>query len=157
MTVVEGRASWFRDDRAFAVKVATKRLPVFPFSGFDLYHRFRNDAFYDLYNPFKVRKSGKREVFLLQPLRKRSTQRRSASERRGTNLQGFADFYVRVKAIIWDSGLDCLTRAIFARQNLALTVLYVPYSLGNGMWIGAQEEFQMGRDLYRCRSGKGTN
>ena len=36
--------------RAFAAKVAAKRLPVFPFSGFDLYHHFRKDAFYDLYN-----------------------------------------------------------------------------------------------------------
>jgi len=45
--------------RAFAVKVEGKRLPVSPFSGFDLYHRFRNDAFYDLYNPLKVRKTGK--------------------------------------------------------------------------------------------------
>ena len=43
--------------RAFAVKVVPKRLPVFPFSGFDLYHHFRNDAFYDLYN---LEKSGKR-------------------------------------------------------------------------------------------------
>ena len=54
--------------RAFAVKVATKRLPVLSFSGFDLYHHVRNDAFYDLYNLLKVRKTGKWEVFLLQPL-----------------------------------------------------------------------------------------
>ena len=54
--------------RAIAVKVAAKRLPVSPFSGFDLYHHFRNEAFYDLYNLFKVRKTGKREVVLLQPL-----------------------------------------------------------------------------------------
>ena len=54
--------------RAFAVKVAAKRLPVFLFSGFDVYHHFRNDAFYDLYNLVKVRKTGKREVVLLQPL-----------------------------------------------------------------------------------------
>jgi hypothetical protein len=54
--------------RAFAVKVAAKRLPVFPFSGFDLFHHFRNDAFYDLYNLFKVRKTGKREVVWLQTL-----------------------------------------------------------------------------------------
>ena len=27
--------------RAFAVKVVPKRRPVFPFSGFDLYHHFR--------------------------------------------------------------------------------------------------------------------
>jgi hypothetical protein len=54
--------------RAFAVKVATKRLPVSPFSGFNLYHHFRNDAFYDLYNLLKVQKTGKREVVLLQPL-----------------------------------------------------------------------------------------
>ena len=54
--------------RAFAVKVAAKRLPVSPFSGFDLYHHFRNDTFYDLYNLSKVRKTGKREVVLLQPL-----------------------------------------------------------------------------------------
>ena len=48
--------------RAFAVKVAAKRLPVFPFSGFDLYHHFRNEAFYDFYNLLKVRKTGRREV-----------------------------------------------------------------------------------------------
>ena len=54
--------------RAFAVKVAARRLPVFPFSGFDLYHHFRNDAIYDLYNLLKVLKTGKREVVLLQPL-----------------------------------------------------------------------------------------
>jgi hypothetical protein len=33
-----------------------------------LYHHFRNDAFYDLYNLLKVRKTGNREVVLLQPL-----------------------------------------------------------------------------------------
>ena len=54
--------------RAFAVKVEGKRLPVFPFSGFDLYHQFRNDAFYGLYNLLKVQKTGKREVVLGQPL-----------------------------------------------------------------------------------------
>ena len=54
--------------RAIAVKVAAKRLPVSPISGFDLYHHFRNDAFNDLYNLLKVRKTGKREVVLLQPL-----------------------------------------------------------------------------------------
>ena len=42
--------SHIRPDRAFAVKVAAKRLPVSPFSGFDVYHHFRNDAFHDLYN-----------------------------------------------------------------------------------------------------------
>ena len=54
--------------RAFAVKVVPKRRPVFPFSGFDLYHNFRNDAFYGLYNLLKVHKTGKREVVLGQPL-----------------------------------------------------------------------------------------
>ena len=54
--------------RAFAVKVVPKRLPVFPFSGFDLYHNFRNDAFYGLYNLLEVQKTGKREVVLGQPL-----------------------------------------------------------------------------------------
>jgi hypothetical protein len=54
--------------RAIPVKVAAKRLPVFPFSGFDLYHHFRNDAFYDLYNLLKVRKTEKLGVVLLQPL-----------------------------------------------------------------------------------------
>jgi hypothetical protein len=53
---------------AFAEKVATKRLPIFPFSGFDVYHNFRNDAFYDLYNLVDVRKTGKQDVVLLQPL-----------------------------------------------------------------------------------------
>ena len=38
------------------------------FSGVDLYHHFRNDAFYDLYNLVKVRETGKREVVLCQPL-----------------------------------------------------------------------------------------
>ena len=46
-----------RAGRAFAVKVAAKRLPVFPFSGFGLYHHFRNDAFYDLYNLLTAGKS----------------------------------------------------------------------------------------------------
>jgi len=54
--------------RAIPVKVAAKRLPVFTFSGFDLYHHFRNDVFYDLYNLLKVRKTGKREVVVVQPL-----------------------------------------------------------------------------------------
>ena len=54
--------------RAFAVKVEGKRLPVSPFSGFDVYHRFRNDAFCDLYNLLEVRKTGKQEVVFLQPL-----------------------------------------------------------------------------------------
>ena len=54
--------------RAFAVKVVPKRRPDFPFSGFDLYHHFRNDAFYGLYNLLKVQKTGKREVVLGQPL-----------------------------------------------------------------------------------------
>ena len=35
---------------AFAVTVSTKRHPVFQLSGVDLYHHFRNDALYDLYN-----------------------------------------------------------------------------------------------------------
>ena len=54
--------------RAFAVKVDTKRLPVFLFSGVDLYHDFRNDAFCDLHNLLKVRKIGNREVVVCQPL-----------------------------------------------------------------------------------------
>jgi hypothetical protein len=54
--------------RAFAVMVDTKRLPVFLFSGVDVYHDFQNDAFCDLYNLLKVRKIGKREVVLCQPL-----------------------------------------------------------------------------------------
>jgi hypothetical protein len=54
--------------RAFAVKVEGKRLPVSTFPGFDVYHHFRNDAFYDLYNLLKIRKTGKREVVFLQPL-----------------------------------------------------------------------------------------
>ena len=55
-----------RHGRAFAVKVDTKRLPVFLFSGVDLYHDFRNDAFCDLCNLFQSLK--KREVVLCQPL-----------------------------------------------------------------------------------------
>ena len=63
-----GQRSEALNGKAFAVKVATKRLSVFPFPGFNLYHHFRNDAFYDPYNLIKVRKTGKREVVLLQPL-----------------------------------------------------------------------------------------
>ena len=62
------------NDRAFAVKIATKRLPAFPFSGFELYHHFRNDAFYDLYNPLKVRKTENGESFSVNLYRKRSTK-----------------------------------------------------------------------------------
>ena len=47
------RERHFERHRAIAVKVAAKRLPVFLFSGFDVYHYFRNDAFYDLYHPLK--------------------------------------------------------------------------------------------------------
>ena len=54
--------------RAFAVKVVPKRRPVFSFSGFDVYHHFRNDAIYGLYNLLNVQKTGKREVVLGQPL-----------------------------------------------------------------------------------------
>ena len=50
------------------LKVEGKRLDVSPFSGFDLYHHFRNDAFHDLYNLLNVRKTGKQEVVFLQPL-----------------------------------------------------------------------------------------
>ena len=49
-------------------KGCPKRLPVSPFSRLDLYHRFRNGAFYELYNLLKVQKTGKREVVLGQPL-----------------------------------------------------------------------------------------
>ena len=56
------------NSRAFALKVAAKRHAVFPFSGFDLYHHFRNDVFYDLHNLLKVRKTAKQEVVVLQPL-----------------------------------------------------------------------------------------
>ena len=54
--------------RAFAVKVAPKRLPVFPFSGLlkgckgHQTHRFENGG------TNQIRKMGKREVVLLQPL-----------------------------------------------------------------------------------------
>ena len=58
----------FEEGRACAVKVEGKRLPVFPLSGFELYHHFRNDAFYGLYNHLKVQRTGKREVVLGQPL-----------------------------------------------------------------------------------------
>ena len=40
----------------------------------------------------------------------------SIAERRGNNLKGFKDFYLKAKAIIWP-------------WVLALTVLCVPYSL----------------------------
>jgi hypothetical protein len=56
------------DGRAFAVKVAAKRLPVFPSSGLlkgckgHKMHRFENGGTY------QIRKTGKREVVLLQPL-----------------------------------------------------------------------------------------
>jgi len=55
-------------DRAFAVKVATKRLPASPFSGLlkgckgHKTHRFENGG------TNQVRKTGNREVVLLQPL-----------------------------------------------------------------------------------------
>jgi hypothetical protein len=49
------------------VKVAPRRLPGFPFSGFDLYHYVRNDAFYGLDNLLQVQKTGKQEVVLGQP------------------------------------------------------------------------------------------
>ena len=51
--------------KAFAVKVATKRLPVFPFSGLlkgckgHKRHRFENGG------TNQIRKTGKREVVLL--------------------------------------------------------------------------------------------
>ena len=45
--------------RAFAVKVDTKRPPVFLFSGVNLYHDFRNDVFCDLYNLFRSPENGK--------------------------------------------------------------------------------------------------
>ena len=48
-------------------KGCPKRRPVFPFSGFDLYHHFRNDAFHGLYNLLKVQKTEKRAVVLGQP------------------------------------------------------------------------------------------
>ena len=54
--------------RAFAVKVAAKRLPVFPFSGLlkgckgHETHRFENGG------TNQIRKTGKREVVFLQPL-----------------------------------------------------------------------------------------
>ena len=66
--------------RAFAVKVEGKRLPVSPFSGFDLYHHFRNDAFYGLYNLLKVQKTGKREVVLGQPLHAGTTSPRGKTK-----------------------------------------------------------------------------
>jgi hypothetical protein len=55
-------------DKAIAVKVAAKRLPVSPFSGLlkgcqgDKTHRFENGG------TNQIRKTGKREVVLLQPL-----------------------------------------------------------------------------------------
>jgi hypothetical protein len=57
----------FKTCRAFAVKVATKRLPVLPFSGLlkgckgHKTHRFENGG------KNQIRKTGKREVVLLQP------------------------------------------------------------------------------------------
>ena len=54
--------------RAFAVKVATKRLPVFPFSELlkgckgHKTHRFEHGG------KNQIRKTGKREVVVLQPL-----------------------------------------------------------------------------------------
>jgi hypothetical protein len=61
-------ASSHRLARAFAVKVEGKRLPVFPFSGLlkgckgHKTHRFENGG------TDQIRKTGKREVVLLQPL-----------------------------------------------------------------------------------------
>ena len=42
------------------------------YSGFDLYHPFRNDAFYGLYNLLKVQKTGKWKSFWDNLYRKRS-------------------------------------------------------------------------------------
>ena len=63
-----------RGCRAFAVKVEGKRLPVSTFSGFDLYHHFRNDAFYGLYNLLKVQKRENGKSFWDNLYRKRSSR-----------------------------------------------------------------------------------
>ena len=59
-------------DNALAAIGRLERLNPFPgfnpFSGCNVYHHFRNDAFYDLDNLLKVRETGKRKVVLLQPL-----------------------------------------------------------------------------------------
>ena len=62
----------FMMHRAFAVKVVPKRLAVFLFSGFDLYHHFPNDACYDRYNLLKVRKTENRKSFCCNLYRNRS-------------------------------------------------------------------------------------
>jgi len=60
--------AWSTLDRAFAVKVEGKRLPVSPFSGLlkgckgHETHRFENGG------TNQIRKTGKREVVFLQPL-----------------------------------------------------------------------------------------
>ena len=62
------RPSILSTDRAFAVKVVPQRLPVFPFSGplkgckGHKTHRFENGG------TNQIRKTGKREVVLGQPL-----------------------------------------------------------------------------------------
>ena len=50
---------YFLPYRAFVVKVVTHSDFIL-FSGVDLYHDFRNDAFCDLHNLLKVRKTGKK-------------------------------------------------------------------------------------------------
>jgi hypothetical protein len=71
---IDNHLVWIRDEqdavhaRAFAVKVDTKRLPDFLFSGLfkdfqgHKTHRFENGG------TNQLRKAGKREVFLSQPL-----------------------------------------------------------------------------------------
>ena len=53
---------------AFAVKVATKRLPDFPFSGLLKGWKGHNTHLFENGGTNQIRKTGKREVVLLQPL-----------------------------------------------------------------------------------------
>ena len=81
-------------DRAIPVKVAAKRLPVFPFSGLlkgckgHKTHRFENGA------TNQIRKTGKREVVLPQPLPEslyeKPTPRQYTARRAGVVQRGGA-------------------------------------------------------------------
>ena len=61
-----------------------------------MYHHFRNDAFYELYNLLNVRETGKREVVLCKPLPQTlyliydcvTSKAGGAHQRRGRALNG---------------------------------------------------------------------
>ena len=86
--------------RAFAVKVVPKRLPVFPFSGLlkgckgHKTHRFENDG------TNQIRKTGKREVVLVQPLPQTLYQRGFAVLPNPCHYQNY-DRSMSCPALLW--------------------------------------------------------